>query len=255
MPPTRARRVARAGDEEASEPVVRGVRGGRPVHAGRRGRDADPRGDSGHRARSARRPGRAARSAVGGGRRRRVPDRGRRRVPHRQLQRRRARTRRRPGRRSRLGTSASTGRRTGSGSSRFRPCCARSWASRSRSRRPVSWEAAGSSPGRRTADAPTFVPASTRDALPAGALDDPQRVRLGRLEAFRHTNLVPEGFNGTLTLYTVPQAGNVDPARLLPQHERARVDPQAVRGDRRHARDRGCDRVSARANDRPTRRR
>ena len=63
--------------------------------------------------------------------------------------------------------------------------------------------------GTAAAVAPTFVPASTRADLPAGALDDRQRVRLGRLEAFRHTNLVPAGFNGTLTLYTVPQAGNV----------------------------------------------
>ena len=61
--------------------------------------------------------------------------------------------------------------------------------------------------GTANAESPTFVPPSTREALPTGALDDPERVRLGRLEAFRHTNLVPDGFNGTLTLYTVPQAG------------------------------------------------
>ena len=60
-----------------------------------------------------------------------------------------------------------------------------------------------------TASPPTFVPASTRAALPAGALDDRKRVRLGKLEAFRYVNLVPAGFEGTLTLFVVPQANNV----------------------------------------------
>jgi hypothetical protein len=55
------------------------------------------------------------------------------------------------------------------------------------------------------AQAPDFVPASTRAALPSGALADRQRVRLGNLEAFRYANLVPSGFEGTLTLYVVPQ--------------------------------------------------
>ena len=31
-------------------------------------------------------------------------------------------------------------------------------------------------------------------------------MRLGPLDAFRYRNLVPAGFNGTLTLYAVPQA-------------------------------------------------
>ncbi|MBA2461061.1 MAG: serine/threonine protein kinase [Actinobacteria bacterium] len=63
--------------------------------------------------------------------------------------------------------------------------------------------------GTAAASTPTFVPASTRAALPAAALDDRQRVRLGTLEAFRYANLVPAGFDGTLTLYVVPQAKNV----------------------------------------------
>jgi protein kinase-like protein len=63
--------------------------------------------------------------------------------------------------------------------------------------------------GRAAADAPTFVPPKTRASLPAGALADSQRVRLGKLEAFRYTNLVPSGFDGTLTLYVVPQSKDV----------------------------------------------
>jgi len=59
------------------------------------------------------------------------------------------------------------------------------------------------------ANAPTFMPGSLRAALPAGALDDRQRVRLGSLEAFRYANLVPAGFDGTVTVYAVPQPRNV----------------------------------------------
>jgi serine/threonine protein kinase len=63
--------------------------------------------------------------------------------------------------------------------------------------------------GTAEAAAPTFVPSTTRAALPANALDSRQRVQLGELEAFRYTNLVPSGYDGTLTLYTVPQANQV----------------------------------------------
>ncbi len=59
------------------------------------------------------------------------------------------------------------------------------------------------------ADAPTFVPAATQAALPASALDNRERVRVGGLEAFRYRNLVPSGFSGTVTLYAVPQDDDV----------------------------------------------
>ena len=36
-----------------------------------------------------------------------------------------------------------------------------------------------------------------------------ETVRLGRLEAFRYSNLRPKGFAGELTLYTVPTTGGV----------------------------------------------
>ena len=63
--------------------------------------------------------------------------------------------------------------------------------------------------GTAPADAPTFVPASTQASLPASALGKPERVRVGGLEAFRYRNLVPSGFNGTLTLYALPQDDDV----------------------------------------------
>jgi hypothetical protein len=65
--------------------------------------------------------------------------------------------------------------------------------------------AAGLVVGQTKAGAPTFVPASLRQALPAHALEKRERVRLGALEAFRYRGLTPRGLDGRLTLYVVPQ--------------------------------------------------
>lgn len=61
--------------------------------------------------------------------------------------------------------------------------------------------------GQAVAKAPTFVPGLLQKSLPPGSLDRHDRVRLGRLEAFRYTRLRPAGLDGELTLYVLPQEG------------------------------------------------
>jgi serine/threonine protein kinase len=53
---------------------------------------------------------------------------------------------------------------------------------------------------------PTFLPSSFRRAIGQAAVQRRSVVRLGDLSAFRYSGLKPRGFDGTLTVYAVPQA-------------------------------------------------
>jgi hypothetical protein len=53
---------------------------------------------------------------------------------------------------------------------------------------------------------PTFLPSSFRRAIGQAAVQRKTVVRLGELSAFRYSGLKPRGFDGTLTVYAVPQA-------------------------------------------------
>jgi hypothetical protein len=52
---------------------------------------------------------------------------------------------------------------------------------------------------------PSFVPSAFRKAVGTKALRNPERVKLGSLDAFRYRNLKPRGFGSTVTAYAVPQ--------------------------------------------------
>jgi len=52
---------------------------------------------------------------------------------------------------------------------------------------------------------PTFLPASFRKLIPSSALDERDVVRRDKLEGFRYAGLTPKGFDGTMTLYVIPQ--------------------------------------------------
>ena len=72
---------------------------------------------------------------------------------------------------------------------------------------PKGAQGAGLLTGTTPAAWPTFVPATFRSRIPGSALTDRDTVRIGGLDAFRYSDLKPKGFDGTVTLFVVPQEG------------------------------------------------
>ncbi len=53
---------------------------------------------------------------------------------------------------------------------------------------------------------PTFLPASFRKSIGPAAVKRRQLVRIGGLSAYRYANVKPKGYDGSLTVYAVPQS-------------------------------------------------
>jgi len=52
---------------------------------------------------------------------------------------------------------------------------------------------------------PTFLPASFRKLVSSSALNGRAVVKLGKLQGFRYASLTPKGYDGTMTLFVIPQ--------------------------------------------------
>lgn len=53
---------------------------------------------------------------------------------------------------------------------------------------------------------PTFLPASFRKAIGSRAVQRRQLVKIGGLSAYRYSNVTPRGYDGSMTVYAIPQS-------------------------------------------------
>jgi hypothetical protein len=70
---------------------------------------------------------------------------------------------------------------------------------------PQGTSAAGMLAGTASSTRPSFVPDSFQKVISSSDLSDRTVVRLGKLEAFRYAGLTPKGYDGSVTLFVVPQ--------------------------------------------------